>query len=686
MARWPLRTAYFWEEAPFFRLLLPLCGAILLYDTGYGIPEQDTLTALLLCGAAAAAIHLLRPAYRLLKMLLAFFLLSFVFCIGLLVCSMNDDRRDASWMGHVENASAWVLRVEERPQPKERTWKIPVRVLAAVNGDGMQPCGGKSLVYAYRNGLELPYRRGDTLLFHGRWQALRPTGNPFSFDLVSWYRHNNIFFQAFVPLDSLVLLSKGSPADDGWITRRREAASAALDRYFPDAPYQGLMKALLLGESHDFDASLRQAYADTGVIHIVAISGSHIATLFLLVSGLLFWIRSRKYAWTKYAVGLAVAWLYVLLAGAPPSALRSVVMFSFVAAGSLLNREHHALNTLLAAAFVLLLGNPMWLFSAGFQLSFVAVLALILVYPSLYKCWTPSNILLRKLWQCMAASIAVELLAGPLVVYCFHNFPLLFLPANIIAWLFMGFIAMVGGFLVLLFSFYPPLAAFIATIVSTCIGWFNAAMLWLQRCNPVSLQNLYLSLPQLCLLYVAIGCVLYGRITRRKKAFWPGLSAFVLLAALLCHDEWKALRQRRLVVYNDRYGSVELLQGKSCRVIASAGTGGEPARRDARCAWKAWRTIPAAGEELVRIGKRNILVWTEHAAVLHRPPFRVDALVVTRSLKELSLPDVIESFNPQQLIITGRQPDWLLKAWQDSCRRRHIPFHATAWHGAWIAE
>lgn len=687
MARWPLRTAYFWEEAPFFRLLLPLCCGILLYDTGYASPLSCLLAVCLSCCAGLVAIHLLSPFAPPLKV--AFFPLLIVLLLGIgqLVCFINDDRNDAAWIGrYTGNARAWMLRIEEQPQQKERTWKLPVRLLAAVSENEAKTCNGRALLYVYRNDSTLPYRRGDTLLLRAQWQPLRPTGNPFSFDLVSWYRHNNIFFQAFVPPDSLTLLGKGSAADDDWITRRRDVASSVLDRYFPREPYRGLMKALLLGETQDFDRSLRQAYADTGVIHIVAISGSHIATLFLLVSGLLFWIRSRKYAWIRYAAGLSVAWLYVLLAGAPPSALRSVVMFSFIAAGVLLNREHHPLNTLLAAAFILLLGNPMWLFSVGFQLSFIAVLALILVYPPLYRCWTPRNLLLRKMWQCMAASIAVELLAAPLVIFCFHNFPLLFLPANIIAWLFMGFIAMVGGFLVLVCAFFPPLAECIAFLVTVCIGWFNTAMLALQRCNPPALQHLYLSLPELCLLYVALASLLYAGIAQQKKALLPGLLALVVLLALFCRDEWAALQQRRLVVYHDRNGGVELMEGKHCRILVSGGTMPDQARKDARCGWRAWRTKETAGEALVRIGGRTVLILAEKPVLPHPPPFRADVLVVVCPLRSLSLAELVESFQPGQLVVGGRQPEWVLDAWQDSCARRDILFHATSRQGAWIAE
>src|SRR5690606_35291651 len=149
---------------------------------------------------------------------------------------------------------------------------------------------------------------------------------------------------------------------------------------------------------------LRQAYADTGVVHIVSISGSHTAMLFLVVTWLFFWLRRPGLQWIKYAAGVALVWVYVLVAGAPPSALRSAVMFTVFALSFMTERGQQPLNTLLMAAFVLLMANPMFLFAIGFQLSFTAVLSLILFYQPIYRLWPQRTLLGRRLWQLTAGS------------------------------------------------------------------------------------------------------------------------------------------------------------------------------------------------------------------------------------------------------------------------------------------
>lgn len=690
MARWPLRTARFWEEAPFFRLLLPLCAAIVLYDAGFSLPGPFLLVLLPACLGAVLVLFSRRPVIGSFRAAGALLLMFTVFLLGLGLCRLNDARTADDWMGHqVGRAPAFWLRLEEEPEEKERTWKLPVQVFAAHLPQGVTESSGKALVYVYKNDSICRYHRGDTLLLQAQWQPVRNAGNPFSFDAETWYRRNNVFFQAFVPQDSLLLIAEGRDQDKSWLLRRREAALSVIKTYFPDAPYQGLMKALLLNEDDGFDPELRQAYTDTGVIHIVAISGSHIATLFLLVGGLLFWIRGRRWKWVRYVIGLAVVWSYILLAGAPPSALRSGIMFSFIAAASVLGREQHALNTLLAAAFILLLGRPMWLFSVGFQLSFVAVLALVTIYPSIRRWWVPAFRPLRLLWQCMAASISVELLAAPLVIYYFHNFPLLFLPANIVASVLMGLVALTGGFLVWAFAGVPVVAKVVAAVVCACIGGFNEAMLWLQQLNPASLQYLHLSLPELLVLYAAIACFLYALLRPKKILIWPGFAASVLLLLLLCRDEWSALHQQRLVVYNTgRQLTAELIRGKSYRsntLVRPAAV--EQWLKGPHAAWKTWRhdrgdTLP----ELFCLRGKNILLWKEGVSVNRPPGFRVDVLVLERSLRALSPAEVLHLFRPGVIVAGNGQRRKDLLAWSDSCALYRVPFHATPLEGAWVLE
>src|SRR5690606_16379397 len=172
---------------------------------------------------------------------------------------------------------------------------------------------------------------------------------------------------------------KQTPAQEKSLTDKTHArAMHILDHYIKDTATLGLIQAMLLGDEMNFDPELRQSYVETGIIHIVAISGSHVMVFFGIISFLFFWLKSPRYEFIKYLISVPLVCFYVAVAGAPTSAVRAAIMFSFIALGLLIQKERQPLNQLFATAFFMLLYEPMWFFAVGFQLSFAAVLSLII--------------------------------------------------------------------------------------------------------------------------------------------------------------------------------------------------------------------------------------------------------------------------------------------------------------------
>ncbi len=117
----------------------------------------------------------------------------------------------------------------------------------------------------------------------------------------------------------------------------------------------GLAEALLIGYKDDLDKTLVQSYSNTGVVHIIAISGLHLGLVYWLMLLLLKPLRGRKYLkWIHPVIIITGLWLFSLLAGAQPSILRSAVMFTCIVAGENLSRKTSIYNTLALSAFILL--------------------------------------------------------------------------------------------------------------------------------------------------------------------------------------------------------------------------------------------------------------------------------------------------------------------------------------------
>ena len=215
----------------------------------------------------------------------------------------------------------------------------------------------------------------------------------------------------------------------------------------------------------------------------------------------------------------------------------------------MLEKNNNSLNQLFATAFLLLCAEPMWLFSTGFQLSFVAVLSLILFYKPVYKWVSPVNKIVAMLWSTVAASIAAEVLVAPLVVYYFHNFPLLFIVANVAAYLFMS-IVLIMGMLIIVLSFIPAVATFIGVCTVWIVTVFDRIVTWLQSFNPESFHFIMLTGTELFMVYIIITGIVLFLMKQQKPALFTGITAGCLLLCLLCTSEWTRLRQQRFVVYN----------------------------------------------------------------------------------------------------------------------------------------
>ena len=366
------------------------------------------------------------------------------------------------------------MRITSTPVEKERTWKIPVNVLSTIDSGSVWAVSGKAFVYVYKSGYPLRLHKGDSIIVPGNWQPIRAAGNPFEFDYARYCRRNGILQQQFCSRAEIRTYGINNPASTSFTERTHDWCMAQLDKYIPDKKARGLIQAMLLGDEVNLDEDLRDAYAATGIIHIIAISGGNVAIFFIVISFLLRWLKHKKHLWVKYLIALPLVWFYVVMAGSSPSAIRAAVMFSLLALGILMQKNNNSLNQLFATAFVLLCAEPMWLFAIGFQLSFVAVLSIILFYGPIYRWVSPKNFLTKTLWGTVAASLSAEILIAPVVIYYFHNFPAMFLVANVAAYVFMS-VVLVLGICVVALSGLAVVASFLGTCIIKLVAVFDTA-------------------------------------------------------------------------------------------------------------------------------------------------------------------------------------------------------------------
>ena len=251
-------------------------------------------------------------------------------------------------------------------------------------------------------------------------------------------RHRAAILSLFFILGALCWCTKALCPDFGpasqsramdSLCRRIDAAS------FPGERSASILKALLTGRRGTLDQNTVQIFRKSGASHILALSGLHLGVLYLLIRRLLAPLGNSFPAQIiKSVLTVGLSTFYAFATGASPSIIRALLFIVINEAGHLCpGREHTTLGTFCTALTIQLILRPDYITSAGFQLSYLAMTGITLVYPHLEKWFPGRRGPLKRLWQCAALSISCQLFTAPVAWAHFHTFPKYFLITNLLA-------------------------------------------------------------------------------------------------------------------------------------------------------------------------------------------------------------------------------------------------------------
>lgn len=272
---------------------------------------------------------------------------------------------------------------------------------------------------------------------------------------------------------------------------------------------QAVVAAMTLGDKSALTKELKETYSITGASHVLALSGLHLGIIYVILS--LLFLRRRTYA-VGQAVIVVSMWAYVFMVGMQPSVMRAATMFSLCSVVSLLNRDRMSLNTLSFAAIVMLASNPLYLWDIGFQMSFMAVLAIFVFYNPIYRCLSDRMVwrfrLFRWLWAMTAVSVAAQLGVAPLIAYYFGRFSCYFLLTNIIAVPLTTFI-LYCTFTMFVLTPLPAVQSLVGGVLGMSVSWLNGGLEFIASLPGASVDGIRLDVPRVLLIYVIIACA-YG--------------------------------------------------------------------------------------------------------------------------------------------------------------------------------
>ena len=542
---------------PFIRLTIPLIVGIVL---ALLLPMPQWVGWTFLCISAICFFVLkLIPKYSL-SLAVGISANVFIIATGFLLASFNveSEAKDtlAGYKGFV------IGEVADDPKIKESNVSLEINVSAIRDGDEWIETSGRTLLYLEKDSASLILRTGDRIVFSPELSGIENKGNPEEFDYRKYLAYNMIFSSDYLAGDDWRLVDDEAVGFRPKLSRLRMKLVGLLRDFGLSDDEVSVMSAMTMGYSDILSDEIRHAYSSAGAMHILAVSGLHVGIIYGIIVFLLSFIKNDKLNWLKVVLTISLIWLYALFTGLSPSVSRASLMFSLMSLGKLQKNSHGSLNAVFASMFILLVINPYNLVNIGFQLSYSAVIGIIILQPRLYAIFEVKNKFLDWIWSLTTVSVAAQLATMPLCFYYFHQFSNYFLLTNYVM-IPISTIAIWTCFIFFAVSWIP----YVSTAVAYCLSWLakamNYACLTIEELPFSTTQDIYIDVPQMILLFAIIVLfVTFFFFTKHYKHLFAAVAMCVILAATNLWQSFESNSQKTLVVYNiNKTTAINIIDG-----------------------------------------------------------------------------------------------------------------------------
>ncbi len=600
-------------------------------------------------------------------------------------------------------ADYYVARVFDYPTERENSMKV-VLELQSQYSDSLpsRQVSGKVMTYFKKTDAAMQLAYGDLVAIPAPVAEVSAPANPGEFDYRDYLMRKGITGQIFLREDDWIDLqtNEANPLY-AFSYRFRDILLASLNRCGLQGDEFGVAAAILLGYDDDLADEVRKNYVAAGSMHILCVSGMHVGIIFLLASALLSFLNRKKWMKIlKQVLLLVLIWFYAMIAGLSPSILRSALMISFVIVGDILQRKGFAINSIAASAFVLLCVNPYNLFEIGFQLSYAAVIGIVVLQRPIYGWICVKNKVLDKIWEITAVALAAQIATIPFTLFYFNQFTSYFWLSN----LFMtpiSFIVILSGMVLLLVSWIPFVNTLVGYVVWGAVYVMNYLVSLVESMPFSIIKGLYVSEFEFFLLLVAFVLILVfakvreDKVTKLERGIVIAtLSVLLVFVGSISYRLYRSERQDGMLVYSLRgHTAIDCVSGKEHVLFADSTLMDDASTIDYSMTGR-WAKLGLTmhpeciglDEDFgdVFVEKRANLVsfdgtllalWDEERlsdSLSFRIP--VDFMLVTGKQK----PDVVSimlGYDVGKLLIDGSVPAYLTEKWKSQADEVGLPFY-----------
>ena len=373
-----------------------------------------------------------------------------------------DNRPFYNYSCHELNSQNTVLRVISSPEERPKTYRMLCEI---VDSNKLRP---NVYLYIRRNSDYLP-QYGHVISVHKALQHIEPPLEGEEFDYRRYCFNRNIGYRVFANEDDVIAVDTVPKKDFRmYIMSLRDNLLSVLKLHAPDTKLYSVAAALLLGYD-EIDEDTRQSFRAAGTIHVLCVSGLHVATVFMLISFLVGLLPGRRFRrFIAPLLSVMLLWIYAAITGFSSSVTRASLMLTLATVGRVTGRRNNVIANICGSALILMIINPNIIFSVGAKMSYAAVSGIVLFrdsLPNTDKYPFPLN----RIVELMCVSVSVQLAVAPIILYYFHTFSTYFLFSNIIA-IPLATISLYLGMVMMLISAVPFVGVIAGKVFYLCVN------------------------------------------------------------------------------------------------------------------------------------------------------------------------------------------------------------------------
>lgn len=373
----------------------------------------------------------------------------------------------------------------------------------------------------------------DELIVIGEFQEIQPPKLPWLFNQKKQMLSNGITHKLQVSKVITVFEQPETPwqfLPQKIQSRLQEKITSAI----PDTSAAAILSALLLGETSMLSKDITADYSVAGVVHILAVSGMHVALIYELILFILKLTFRKKRKWLTFFLAMSLLWGYGAITGFSASVVRACCMFSFFVLSDCFLLSRNTGNTIAGSTLLILFFQPFLIFNLGFLLSLSAVLGIVVIHPLIMRVCYTENRIGYYLISSSSITLSATITTLPITLYIFHSFPTYFIIANLILVPWSTFI-MYLGIAFMFLSEIPILGNFIIFLlnaITTCMNEFIHLVHLLPKAQIV---NINFNQDQLFLAYLIIlFATLYVFFKWKNTLHLSGIATLIFISS--CYE------------------------------------------------------------------------------------------------------------------------------------------------------